>query len=70
VAGAFVGGPLSDRFGRKTVMAVSQAVAGPLLFGALTFAREPIGLPLLASMLSLPFTLLLPETRRGCSDSD
>ena len=131
VLGAFVGGPLSDRFGRRTTMALSQATAGPLLFGALLLAKEPIGLAMLAvggllalcagpvqltlvqellprnrsaaagmymflgfegqvlavlglglvadriglgnalswsvlaSMLSLPFTLLLPETRRA-----
>lgn len=131
VLGAFVGGPLSDRFGRRTTMALSQATAGPLLFAALLFAKEPVGLALLAvggclalsagpvqltlvqellprnrsaaagiymflgfegqvvavlamgfiadqiglgsalawsvlaSMLSLPFTLLLPETRRS-----
>ena len=130
VVGAFVGGPLSDRFGRRTMMAVSQLTAGPVLFTALLLATEPIGLALLAiggllalcagpvqltlvqellprnrgsaagivmflgfegqviavlavgflaeliglkaalgwsvlaSMLSLPFTLLLPETRR------
>lgn len=133
VLGAFVGGPLSDRFGRRTTMALSQATAGPLLFGALLLAKEPVGLAMLAvggllalsagpvqltlvqellprnrsaaagiymflgfegqvlavlalglladqiglgtalgwsvlaSMLSLPFTLLLPETRRSSS---
>jgi MFS transporter, FSR family, fosmidomycin resistance protein len=131
VLGAFVGGPLSDRFGRRTTMAASQATAGPILFGALLLAKEPVGIALLAvggllalsagpvqltlvqellprnrsaaagivmflgfegqviavlamgfladqiglgsalawsvlaSMLSLPFTLLLPETRSG-----
>ena len=131
VAGAFLGGPISDRIGRRTMMAVSQLAAGPLLFFALASATQPIGLVLLAaggllalsagpvqltliqellpshrsmasgivmflgfegqvvatimmgiladavglpdalrwsvlaSMLSLPFTLLLPETRRS-----
>ena len=130
VVGAFVGGPISDRIGRRTMMAVSQLLAGPLLFAALAMATQPLGLvvlaaggllalsagpvqltliqellpghrstasgivmflgfegqvlatimvgiladmvglqdalrwSVLASMLSLPFTLLLPETRR------
>lgn len=130
VVGAFTGGQLSDRFGRKTMMAVSQLTAGPLLFGAILMPDQPVGLALLglggllalsagpvqltlvqellpnnrsaaagivmflgfegqvfatigmglladvvglqsalswsvlASMLSLPFTLLLPETRK------
>ena len=133
VVGAFTGGPLSDRFGRKTMMALSQLTAGPLLFGALLMPNEPLGLVMLAlggllalsagpvqltlvqellpnnrsaaagivmflgfegqifatigmglladvvglqsalswsvlaSMLSLPFTLLLPETRSGAA---
>jgi FSR family fosmidomycin resistance protein-like MFS transporter len=48
VAGAFVGGPLSDRFGRRTVMALSQILAGPFLFAALFVATSPLGLALLA----------------------
>ena len=129
VVGSFAGGQVSDRFGRRSVMALSQLLAGPLLYGALiwsgtspglvalclggmlalsagpvqlTLAQEllpgnrsvasgiimflsfegsifatlfigffadAVGLQnalawsVLASMLSLPFTLLLPETR-------
>lgn len=73
VAGAFVGGPLSDRFGRRTMMMVSQVTAGPILFGALILAQQPVGLVLFAvgGLLALcagPVQLtlaqeLLPENR-------
>lgn len=129
VVGAILGGPVSDRFGRRSVMAVSQVLSGPILFAALLWSTQPIGLvalfigglltisagpvqlalaqellpgnrslasgimmflsfegtvisslaigfladltglggalgwSILASMLSVPFTLLLPETR-------
>jgi MFS transporter, FSR family, fosmidomycin resistance protein len=48
VAGAFLGGPLSDRFGRRTMMVISQFCAAPVLAGSLVLAHEPIGLGLLA----------------------
>lgn len=47
VAGAFLGGSLSDRFGRRALMLASQVTAGPVLFAALIFAQEPVGLGLL-----------------------
>lgn len=75
--GAFVGGPVSDRLGRRTVMAVSQLMAGPLLFGALTWGASPFGLALLfaGGLLALsasPVQLalaqeLLPENRSAAS---
>jgi FSR family fosmidomycin resistance protein-like MFS transporter len=40
VAGQFLGGGLSDRFGRKRMMMFSQLTAGPVLFLALFFARQ------------------------------
>ena len=46
-AGAFVGGPTSDRFGRRTVMALSQLAAGPLLFLALVWGGSTPGLAVL-----------------------
>lgn len=48
VVGAFLGGQISDRFGRRTMMAVSQLTAGPLLFGALLMPMTPVGLAMLA----------------------
>jgi MFS transporter, FSR family, fosmidomycin resistance protein len=47
VLGAFLGGALSDRFGRRTMMVISQFCAAPLLFASLLLAREPVGLGLL-----------------------
>ena len=43
-AGALVGGTLSDKIGRRTMMLASQLVSGPLLFAALSFGESPIGL--------------------------
>jgi FSR family fosmidomycin resistance protein-like MFS transporter len=75
--GAFVGGPISDRFGRRTVMAFSQLVAGPMLFGALVWGATPLGLAVLfvGGLLALsasPVQLalaqeLLPENRSAAS---
>lgn len=51
VAGQFVGGGLSDRFGRKRLMVLSQLTAGPVLFAALGLlgvAGQPSGFGLLA----------------------
>jgi len=48
VAGAFLGGPLSDRLGRRTMLAISQVAAGPVLFAALMLPEHPVGLALLA----------------------
>jgi MFS transporter, FSR family, fosmidomycin resistance protein len=47
-AGAFSGGTLSDRFGRRTVLALSTAITGPLLF--LVF-MVPDGWPQLAILV-------------------
>jgi FSR family fosmidomycin resistance protein-like MFS transporter len=43
VAGQFLGGGLSDRFGRRRMMMLSQITAGPMLFGALSYAGQPVG---------------------------
>jgi len=48
VCGQFVGGGLSDRFGRRRLMLLSQVTAGPALFAALSYAHEPAGFALLA----------------------
>jgi FSR family fosmidomycin resistance protein-like MFS transporter len=48
VCGQLVGGGLSDRFGRRRLMLLSQATAGPALFAALSYAQEPAGFALLA----------------------
>jgi FSR family fosmidomycin resistance protein-like MFS transporter len=46
--GALFGGTLSDRFGRKTMMLVSQALAGPLLWIALGQPDGTAGIVVLA----------------------
>ena len=46
--GALTGGTLSDRFGRKTMMLVSQAIAGPLLLLALWLPDGPLSIAALA----------------------
>jgi MFS family permease len=48
VCGQFIGGGLSDRFGRRRLMLLSQLTAGPALFGALSYAQEPAGFAFLA----------------------
>jgi len=48
VCGQFVGGGLSDRFGRRRLMLLSQVTAGPALFAALSYAQEPAGFAFLA----------------------
>ncbi|MHB1004501.1 MAG: MFS transporter [Chloroflexota bacterium] len=133
--GAFIGGQISDRIGRRQMMGLSQLIAGPLLYGSLVWGATPAGLAflffggmlalsagavqlalaqellprnrsaasgimmflsfegtvfasiligfvadavglesalvwsVLASMLSLPFTYMLPETRSGVERS-
>ncbi|HEX9017216.1 MAG TPA: MFS transporter [Chloroflexota bacterium] len=46
--GALFGGTLSDRFGRKSLMLLSQAVAGPLMFAALVLPEGPLNLAVMA----------------------
>lgn len=46
--GALAGGTLSDRFGRRTMMLISQLLSGPLLFMALSWGEGPLGLVALA----------------------
>ncbi len=46
--GALFGGTLSDRFGRKTMMLISQAISGPLLFYALGLPDGPTGIAAVA----------------------
>jgi len=46
-AGALVGGTLSDRFGRRAMMLISQAASAPLLFMVLTWPSGPAGLGML-----------------------
>jgi len=77
VGGTFLGGSLSDRFGRRTMMAISQLTAGPILFSALALSQEPIGMGLLAvggllalSAAPVQLTLaqeLLPQNRSVAS---
>lgn len=45
--GALVGGTLSDKFGRRTMMLISQVATAPLLFMALLWPTGPLGLGLL-----------------------
>jgi FSR family fosmidomycin resistance protein-like MFS transporter len=47
VVGAFTGGTLSDRFGRRQLMLVSQITGGPILFAALWFVGGLASYPLL-----------------------
>ncbi len=47
--GALFGGTLSDRFGRKTMMLVSQAVAGPLMFVALMLPEGMANIAVMAA---------------------
>jgi FSR family fosmidomycin resistance protein-like MFS transporter len=76
-AGALFGGTLSDRFGRRAMMLVSQMATGPLLYLALVYSREPLGLTALAiagfmAMSANPVQLtlaqeLLPGSRSTAS---
>jgi len=43
VGGQLFGGHFSDRFGRRSLMLLSQLTAGPALFGALSYAGQPLG---------------------------
>lgn len=53
--GALTGGTLSDRFGRKRMMLVSQAMAGPLMFVALSLPEGAanVGVMAIAGALAL-----------------
>lgn len=48
-AGAFAGGTLSDRFGRRLVLGLSTAITGPLLFGVFMLPDGTAQLALLAA---------------------
>lgn len=48
IVGAPLGGTLSDRFGRKSVILVAISLSGPLL---LAVAKAPYGIPLLLALL-------------------
>lgn len=64
--GALFGGTLSDRFGRRATMLVSQAATGPLLYLALVHSQGPLGLAALAvagfmAMCASPVQLTLAQ---------
>jgi MFS transporter, FSR family, fosmidomycin resistance protein len=72
-AGAFAGGTLSDRYGRRTLLAVSTAISGPLLFAVFMVPEGAVQLGILVvtgliSFLSAPVQMvlvqeLLPDNR-------
>jgi FSR family fosmidomycin resistance protein-like MFS transporter len=72
-AGAFAGGTLSDRYGRRTLLAVSTAISGPLLFTVFMVPEGAVQLGILVvtgliSFLSAPVQMvlvqeLLPDNR-------
>jgi len=62
--GALVGGTISDRLGRKSVLLLSQLVSGPLLYLAISSPGEATGLALIGiagamASLSVPVELTL-----------
>lgn len=71
--GALLGGTLSDRFGRRSVLALTQILATPALFGVLVLPEGPLQIALLAfagftALSGSPVQLaliqeLLPENR-------
>jgi FSR family fosmidomycin resistance protein-like MFS transporter len=72
-AGAFAGGTLSDTYGRRTILAISTALSGPLLFAVFMVAEglpqlALLGVTGLAAFLSAPVQMvlvqeLLPDNR-------
>ena len=68
VAGAFLGGQVSDRFGRRSVMALSQVVAGPVLFAALMLGGSPLALPalLVGGLMALSAGPVQLALAQGC----
>lgn len=46
--GALVGGTVSDRFGRRSIMLISQLISGPLMFLALSISEGPLAVAVLS----------------------
>lgn len=73
-AGALVGGTVSDRLGRRTVLLLSQLISAPLLFLAITYPDGSLGLLLIGiagavatSSLPVELTLFQEVLPRGRS---
>ena len=65
-AGAFAGGTLSDRFGRRALLAISTALSGPLLFAVFMVDEGAVQLGILAvtgllAFLSAPVQMVLVQ---------
>jgi MFS transporter, FSR family, fosmidomycin resistance protein len=65
-AGAFAGGTLSDSYGRRSIMAISTAISGPLLFAVFMVSEGPWQLGILVvtgliSFASAPVQMVLVQ---------